>query len=72
MSANDGFRLRIKAGVWYQDIGVSVGYKPVIGKNLGQLPMYKFYANRHFGEVLSANEYGIIISIKQLTLQRFA
>ena len=47
MAANDGFRLGIKAGVWYQDIGVSVEYKPVIGKNLGQVPMYKFYANSH-------------------------
>ena len=55
MSANDGFRLGIKAGVWYQDIGVSVEYKPVIGKNLGQVPMYKFYANMHFGEVLIAS-----------------
>ena len=36
MPANVGF----KAGVWYHDIGVSVGYKPVIGKNLGQVPIY--------------------------------
>ena len=35
----NGFRLGFKAGVWYHDIGVSVGYKPVIGKNLGQVPM---------------------------------
>lgn len=54
LNTNNGFRLGFKAGVWYQDIGVSVGYNPVIGKNSGQVPMYKFYANRHFGEVLSA------------------
>ena len=36
MPANVGF----KAGMWYHNIGVSVGYKPVIGKNLGQVPMY--------------------------------
>ena len=28
------------AGVWYQDIGVSVGYKPVIWSKAGQVPMY--------------------------------
>ncbi|MBR5925567.1 MAG: hypothetical protein IKZ60_08885 [Bacteroidales bacterium] len=40
METNYGFRLGFKAGVWYQDLGVSVGYKPVIGNNSGQVPMY--------------------------------
>lgn len=40
LNTNNGFRLGFKAGVWYQLIGVSVGYNPVIGKNLGQVPMY--------------------------------
>ena len=40
LNTNNGFRLGFKAGVWYQDIGVSVGYNPVIGKNSGQVPMY--------------------------------
>ena len=40
LNTNIGFRLGFKAGVWYHNIGVSVGYKPVIGKNLGQVPMY--------------------------------
>ena len=40
LNSNNGFRLGFKAGVWYHDIGVSVGYKPVIGKNLGQVPIY--------------------------------
>ena len=40
LNTNNGFRLGFKAGVWYQDIGVSVAYNPVIGKNSGQVPMY--------------------------------
>ena len=40
LNTNNGFRLGFKAGVWYQDIGVSMGYNPVIGKNSGQVPMY--------------------------------
>ena len=40
LNTNNGFRLGFKAGVWYQDIGVSVGYNPVIGKNSGQVPIY--------------------------------
>ena len=40
LNTNNGFRLGSGAGVWYQDIGLSVGYKPVIGKNLGRVPMY--------------------------------
>ena len=40
LNTNNGFRLGFKAGIWYQDIGVSVGYKPVIGKNSRQVPMY--------------------------------
>ena len=35
-----GFRMGFMAGVWYQDMGVSVRYKPVIGKKTGGVPMY--------------------------------
>lgn len=38
--ARYGFRLEFKAGIWYQGIGINVGYRPAIGNNSGKIPMY--------------------------------
>lgn len=35
-----GFRLEFKAGIWYQGLGITVGYRPAVGKNSGNIPMY--------------------------------
>lgn len=43
METNYGFRLGFKAGVWYQDIGVSVGYKPALGNSSATVPLYNSF-----------------------------
>lgn len=40
---NNGFRLGFKAGVWYQNIGVSVGYKPALGNSSATVPLYNSF-----------------------------
>ena len=40
LNANNGFRMGFKAGLWYQDLGVAVTYKPVIGGASATVPMY--------------------------------
>ena len=40
MDTNYRFHLGFKVGVWYQDIGVSLGYKPVLWRKTGAVPMY--------------------------------
>lgn len=40
MQANHRFQLGFKAGIWYNDIGVSVGYRPAIWKRNGPVPLY--------------------------------
>ncbi len=37
------FRMGFKAGIWYQNCGVSIAYKPVIGKNNGPVPQYNAF-----------------------------
>ena len=40
LDTNSGFRLGFKAGVWYHDMGLSVGYKPAVGNSSKQVPTY--------------------------------
>ena len=40
LNTNSGFRLGFKAGVWYHDMGLSVGYKPAVGNSSKQVPTY--------------------------------
>ena len=40
METNYRFHIGFRAGVWYNDMGVSVGYQPVLGKNNGLVSMY--------------------------------
>ena len=42
-TAYGGFRMGLKAGIWYQNCGVSIAYKPVIGKNNGPVPQYNAF-----------------------------
>lgn len=37
------FRMGFKAGIWYQNCGVSVGYRLVLGKNNGPVPQYNAF-----------------------------
>ena len=38
-----GFRMGFKAGIWYQNCGISVGYRPTFGKNNGPVPQYNAF-----------------------------